>query len=133
MKHQSFLLLLLLISACQTTSKLRQNDLSRLSGKWELACSGPIDQPEALDCPEIKGFQQISYDAPSSSGKFHYQLPNATLNIDFKMLEEEGKWFVYYVDDQGNTSKGEIVRLNAKELVLHYAREGIMTVQRRAE
>ncbi|PHN05376.1 hypothetical protein [Flavilitoribacter nigricans] len=127
------LFFVLLLAACNSTKKLRQPDLSRLNGKWELACSGPIDQPDALDCPEMKGAQNISFDPAGNTGRFNYELPGQELNVDFKMLVEDGKCFLYYVDDQGNTSKGEIVRLNDQELVLHYAKEGIMTVQKRAK
>lgn len=132
-KYYFALLLLLLIAACRTTSKLADKDLSQLNGRWELACSGPIAQPEALECPDFIGYQDIVFDAEGRKGKFHFQLPEQTLDQPFQLLEENGKWYLYYVDDQGNTSKGEIVRLDGEQLILHYAREGIMTMQKRAK
>jgi hypothetical protein len=133
MKYRALFLVLVTLAACKTTTSLRQGDLARLDGKWELACSGPIGQPNALECPEIAGYQQISCDPAQGSGKFHYQLPGETLDVNFRLMKEDKKWFIYYMDGQGNASKGEIVRLDEKELVLHYAKEGMMTVQRRSE
>ena len=133
MNPRALLFGLLLLTACHTTSKLRQNDLALLNGKWELACSGSINQPDNLDCPDIKGSQQISCDLENGYGKFHYQLPDGKLDVNFKLVHETNKWYVVYLDGSGNTSRGEIVRLNRKELVLHYADVGTMTVQRRVE
>ncbi len=133
MKYRAIFLLLVTLAACKTSSTYRQADLARLNGKWKLACSGLIDQVKALDCPEMAGYQLISCDPEQGSGKFHYQLPGETLDVDFRLMKEGPKWFIYYMDGQGNASKGEIVRLDKKELVLHYAREGTMTVQQRAE
>ena len=133
MNLRALLFALLLLTACHTTSKLRQNNLALLNGKWELACSGPIDQPESLECPEIKGFQLINYALDKGNGAFHYQLPDGTLDVDFNLLQEGDKWYLVYRDGSGNISRGEIVKLNKKELVLHYADVGTMTVQRRVE
>lgn len=133
MKYRALFMLLVTLAACKTNSSFRQADLAQLNGKWELACSGLIDQQEALDCPEIAGYQLITCDPERGDGQFHFQLPGQTLNVEFRLMKEDNKWFIYYMDEQGVASKGEIVRLDKNELVLHYAKEGTMTVQQRTE
>ncbi|MCB0629832.1 MAG: hypothetical protein KDD15_08870, partial [Lewinella sp.] len=98
---------------------------------WELACSGPIGQPDDMDCPDMKGKEIIELDEESGKGRFIFDLGVQTIRQDFKMYQEGEKLMIYYVDKQGNTSLGEIVKLNDHELIVHYAKEGIMTVQQR--
>lgn len=133
MKYLPFLILLLSLAACTTTKSVKWNDRAKIAGEWEIACSGPIGQPDQMDCPEIKGKEIIEFDAEKGTGRFIFDLGVQTIRQDFKMYQEGNKLMIYYVDKQGNTSLGEIVRLDKTTLVVHYAKEGIMTVQGRRE
>lgn len=127
------LLLLLLLFGCATTKKLQWDDLNQLSGTWQIACSGPIGQPDALECPEVQGHQLIELDTKTGKGRFVFDLGVQTIRQDFTISKESDKLILFYVDPQGNTSRGEIVKLDKQTLEVHYLKEGIMTVQARSK
>ena len=133
MKKYLGLILLLFVFNCKTSSRLSNNNIALLNGKWEFACIASFENPDELECPELMDYDYIEVDQNTGNGRTVFNDGFEKVETPFKIFKEGGKLMILYdLGPEENDLKGEILNLDEKEFKVKFESEKIYTIQKRA-